>query len=115
MAVVNVWEGAATPSGFEVRAKVTGTTASLVVSQSSDLSSPVATVGPVTPDASTGLCVFTVTGLAASTRYYWGVKVDGTVDAAFPGTCKTFPVAGKPASFTIAAGVCAGDPNGATT
>lgn len=90
-----MWQGAATDTSFRVRAKVTGAGGSLAID------------GRTIPSEATtdGMTDFNITGLLASTEYPYTVESDGEV---LEGTIVTFPPAGQPASFTFAAGSCAG-------
>lgn len=106
MSVVNAWQGAASSSGFRVRAKVTGSSVRLLVSTHPDVSDPVA-FGPVLPTAD-GIATLDATGLNPGNRYWWAVEDDGVQDTQFPGTLTTFPAPGQRATFTFAAASCAG-------
>lgn len=99
------WSGAVTASGFKVGYRLSGaSTARLVVSTSSTLSSP--TYGSaVTPDAD-GMVLLPVTGLAANVQHYYGVEIDGVLAPNGRGEVRTFPTAGAQASFSIWFGSC---------
>lgn len=99
------WSGAVTPGGFTATYWLSAAaSARLVVSTSSDLSSPV--YGPAgVPDAD-GVVKLSVTGLAAFTQYHYGVEADGVLLASGRGECKTFPAAGTAASYSLWFGSC---------
>lgn len=97
------WVGAPTDSGFTVSVDVTGPTDTrLVVSLSSDLSSPVYTALQSGAD---GWHKHTITGLAPDTPYYWALEEGGVVGSA-EGPVRTFPTAGEPHWFTFASASC---------
>jgi hypothetical protein len=109
-----LWTGVPSSSGVIVTAKLntTGTanSARLVVSTSSDLSSPLySTV--VAPDDTYRIAKFSIANLTANTQYYYGVEVDGTVDTTTTGQFKTIPSGAT--SFRFSAGCCMAD--GSTT
>lgn len=106
MSVVNLWHGAISDTGFRVNAKVTGTSARLVVSTAPDLSAPVY-FGPQTPTTQ-GVIDLTATGLANDTQHYYAIEDDGVLDLSLTGKCLTDPPPGTPLSFRVAAGACAG-------
>lgn len=105
MATVHMWVGGVLEDEARVVAKVTGTSAELVVSTSPDLSSP-QHIGPVTPV--NGIVRFHITGLTPNTRYYYAVETDGVLDTSLVGRFKTHPPVGEPASFKIVSSGCAG-------
>lgn len=107
MPVLNAWAGAQTPGGFKVYARLSsGTSARLLVSRHADLSTPTY-FGPVTADAQ-AVVRFTVAGLRPWITYYYALEVDGTLDTAWVGQCKTAPAVGTPTSFRFVASSCAG-------
>lgn len=106
MTVVNAWSGALTADGFRVKAKVTGTSCRLAVSDASDLSSPTY-FGPVTPTAQ-GIVDISPTGLAANTQWYWAIEEDGVLQSSAAGKSRTVVAAGTPLSFSFAMSTCAG-------
>lgn len=98
--------GAATADGFTVTARTTAATSCrLKVSTTSDLATAPVYSPAAAPDAD-GYVDLVVTGLAPSTRYFWGVEVDGVLDAAMNGQAWTLAAAGVPASFTFASSSC---------
>lgn len=100
--------GAVTPTGFGVSYWLDDTTsARLVVSTSSDLSSPVYGSSEA-PDAD-GIVKLTVTGLTPDTQYYYGVELDGDLSSDGRGEAKTFPAPGTPKSFSFWFGSCQWD------
>ena|GEM_PF-1213926 len=108
MAVVWLWGGGASDSGFRVSTKL-DTSANLVrlaVSIHPGLTDPVYS-DAVTPSAQ-NVAKFSITGLAPDTQYYYGVEIDGALDWEYQGQIRTHPVLGMPADFTIAAASCAG-------
>jgi hypothetical protein len=105
-----LWTGVPTTDGVYASVKLNSTgsanSARLAVSTSPDLSSPVYS-DAVVPDATFRIAKFSVTGLAESTTYYYGVEVDGVVDTVTTGFFKTLP--SGPTSFTFSAGCCLAD------
>lgn len=84
--------------------RVTGTTsARLVVSTASDLSSPVYGTA-VGPDPR-GAVKLPVAGLAADTLYHYGVELNGVLQPGFRGSFRTFP-SSAPATFRFAMSSC---------
>lgn len=106
MTLVNVLSGAVTPSGATVIARVTGTSTRLAVADNAALTGP-AYFGPVVPTAE-GVAAFSVTGLTADTRYWYGVEDDSVLDTDHIGQFRTHGVAGDPYSFTFGHATCAG-------
>lgn len=103
MTVTHAWSGAVTPTGFKVKAKVTGGSIRLAVGTDEALPSPVF-FGPVVP--SNNIATLTATGLANDTRYYWAVE-DGTLETA-RGKVRTHAPIGTPFSYDFAVISCAG-------
>jgi hypothetical protein len=97
------WSGGVTASGF-LTTHVLGavTSARLVVSTSSALTSP--SYSTATAPDSDGVVKLAITGLSASTQYYYGIECDGTLMAAGRGEAKTFP--SGVANFSVAFGSC---------
>ncbi|MFT4128227.1 MAG: alkaline phosphatase D family protein, partial [Gordonia sp. (in: high G+C Gram-positive bacteria)] len=102
-----LWSGAATASGFTVAAKVSAAGAScrLAVAAGSTLTSP--SYGSAVTADSDGYVKLTVTGLAASTAYTYGLELGGTLDTATVGHATTLPAAGAAASFSWGHASCA--------
>lgn len=99
------WSGGVTDDQVTVTYVMASTTsARLVVSTSSDLSSPIYS-SAVGPDAS-NVVKLTASGLPADTQLYYGVEADGTVLAGGRGEVRTFPTPGTPANFSVAFGSC---------
>ena len=99
------WAGGVTPTAFTVGYKLGGaTTARLVVSTASDLSSPVYG-GAVVPDAD-GLAKLSISGLTADTLYYYGVEAQSVLMTPGRGNLTTFPVQDVAANFSLAFGSC---------
>ncbi len=100
--------GAVTDSSARVNVRtVSGEPGSLLVSTSATLTNPVATVsGQGTGD---NMWKFPIAGLSANTTYYYGL------DSTRVGRFRTFPTAGQPATFTIAAASCNVTSSNATT
>ena len=86
MAVSWLWGGAATSTGFTVRAKVSGESPRLAVSTTGDLDDP--TYFAATP--ADGIATLVATGLDPGRRYYYAVE-DGTLDERV-GQIRTAPV-----------------------
>ncbi|MEU7978243.1 alkaline phosphatase D family protein [Micromonospora sp. NPDC049081] len=102
---VGPWSGAVGPSGFTAAYRLANTTsARLVVSTNSGLTSPV--YGSAVAPDSDGIVQLPVTGLAANTAYFFGVEADGLLLSAGRGEVKTFPAAGSQASFSLWFGSC---------
>lgn len=99
------WSGAVGPAGFTAAYRLSGSSvARLVVSTSPDLGSP--TYGmSAAPDAD-GLVKLSVSGLAPSTQYHYGVEADGRLLDAGRGEAKTFPTPGTASSFSVWFGSC---------
>lgn len=102
------WAGGATSSSIVGSSRTVGTASvRMKVSTTSDLAtSPVFSTASV-PEATSGLSLMTVTGLAANTTYFYGFELDGTVDPQFLGQIRTAPTAGSQASYSFVAGSCA--------
>jgi hypothetical protein len=99
------WSGGVTASGFIAGYTLAGVgSARLVVSRSPDLGSPVHSPS-VSPDAD-GAVLLSVDCLQAGSRYHFGVEADGRLLSAGRGEVRTFPVQGRPASFSVAFGSC---------
>lgn len=77
----------------------------LKVSTTADLLTAPVFSGAVVPDAN-GLSKLSITGLTASTQYYFGFEVDGTVDTQNQGSFKTYPALGA-ARFSFTSASCA--------
>lgn len=100
------WIGNQSESGFTATVKLTAGAASarLKVSTSAGMTSPVYSPA-LAPDA-LNYVKLTVTGLAPDTQYYFQAEIDGVVDTALTGECKTFPTSGSPATFTFGSASC---------
>jgi hypothetical protein len=98
--------GAATPTGFVLRVKTTGTFARAVVALDVGLTSPITT--PDFTPTGEGIATVAVTDLDPDTRYHYAIEDSDGQDTTFPGQVRTLPPAGAPASFTIGAASCAG-------
>lgn len=106
------WTGAVTQAGVTVTHKLTAGAASarLVVSRNPDLSAPIYSVGtPSTSVSSVNGAVSnvvkqTATGLAPATTYYYGLMIDGVLDASKIGRFTT--LSASQGSFTFALGGC---------
>jgi phosphodiesterase/alkaline phosphatase D-like protein len=100
------WSGGVTSSSARVKARVSAPNLStrLLVSTSSNLSSPLYS-GYVTSSSSKDNVVdFTIGGLAANTTYYYGIEVNGAVssDTNRRGRFKTFPSGASSFKFAFA-------------
>lgn len=112
--VLFVWPGAVTDSGFAATYALENvTSARLVVSQSSDLSSPVySPAGTVDGD---GFVKLTATGLDADTAHWYGIEADGVLLTGGRGSLVTDPAPGEAVSFSVAFGSCAQTNSNAAT
>jgi alkaline phosphatase D len=102
------WSGGITPTTAVVKAKLNGEgmKARLLVSERKSLGSP-KYVDPVTSISSNAnIAAFEATQLKPDTQYYYALEVDGRLDRARRGEFKTYPPAGKPASFKFAWASC---------
>lgn len=123
-----IWAGAVTPTSFQVAFDVSRASSrvALVVSTHADLSSPITTTAEIATTQTEGLDLdprptgepvyyysvkINVTGLTASTTYYYAPRIDGTVQAGSIQRVKTFPTSGQPASFRVAFGSCSETPS----
>ncbi|HEU0213611.1 MAG TPA: alkaline phosphatase D family protein [Jiangellaceae bacterium] len=99
-----MWSGGVTPTGaaFRLRTTADADMVRLLVSESEDLSSPVA-VADTRPDEDR-VADLHVGGLQPDTRYYYAAEVDGEVDRDRVQTFRTFPRG--PASFSFVLGSC---------
>lgn len=101
MAVVWMTVGATTPDGATFATKVSGGgPVRVAVSTSADMTSPVFT-GSQSVNAQ-GVAKVAITGLAASTRYWWQVEDNSVPDTSVTGQFLTHPPLGVPGTFTIA-------------
>ncbi|HXH23336.1 MAG TPA: alkaline phosphatase D family protein [Dehalococcoidia bacterium] len=102
-----LWAGATTPTSFEVRAKLAraGAEARLVVSTRPGLEDPVYSAPAKARPEANRVVALRAEGLRPATTYYYGVEVEGRLDAYQRGEIETFPAG--PASFTIAFASCA--------
>ncbi len=102
-----IWSGGVTSDGVTVNARLnTDARARLVIGTRPDLRG--ARVSPVQradEERNRRLLSFRMNGLAPSTRYFYGVEVDGRVDRNRIGRVTTFAPGAQ--SFTIAVGGCA--------
>jgi hypothetical protein len=103
--------GAVTPAGATFVAKVDGGgPVRVAVAANPAMTSPVFTSSQAV-DAQ-GVAKVSIAGLDPSTRYWWQVEDNATLDTDPTGQFITHPPLGLPASFTIAAASCAGlDPD----
>lgn len=99
MTVINLWQGAATSTGFRVNAKIDGSVAVLHIDGQM--------IGPITPTPE-GVVKFEVSGLQPRTEYRYWIEVDGVADISHPGRLRTLPPAGTPQSFRFGTASCAG-------
>ncbi|MDG4796222.1 alkaline phosphatase D family protein [Micromonospora sp. WMMD1082] len=100
MPVINAWVGAVTPASAWVRASVSGASSvRLIVADNPGFAGP-AYYGPVAPTGQ-GVASIEATGLAANTRYWWQLELDGTPEAP-TGRVRTHPPLNEPATFTFA-------------
>jgi hypothetical protein len=107
MSVVNMIVGAVTPSGATFAAKVSGGgPVRVAVDTAAAMTSPVFTASAAV-DAQ-GVAKVSIAGLAASTRHFWQVEDNGTLDTSLTGQFLTHPPLGVPADVTYAAASCAG-------
>jgi hypothetical protein len=102
-----MWAGAASSTGFEVRAKLAdaGRDARLVVSTGPQLSDAAYSDTTKATEATGRAVALRVDGLRPATRYYYGIEVDGRIDDYQRGEIETFPEGA--ASFRIAFASCA--------
>jgi alkaline phosphatase D len=100
VAAVSLTVGAVDASSARVVARIAGTTARLAVSEQSDLSQP----AWFEPEAvsSDGAHRFSVTGLSATTQYFYGVEDDGVLDTTKKGKFRTHAPVGTAWSHTVA-------------
>jgi phosphodiesterase/alkaline phosphatase D-like protein len=105
MAVTWGWSGAQTEDGFTVSFRLsTGAASARLAVSTTNFGTP--TFGPsAIPDANRYVKV-SIDGLAPNTLYYYRLEIDATIDTAFTGECRTLPVVGQPANFTLAAATC---------
>jgi hypothetical protein len=109
------WVGAVTDTQATVSARVlAASSVRLKVSTTADLATSPVFSGAQVPD-SDGTIRATVTGLTASTAYYYGIECDGVVDSQLNGQFRTCPASGASASFGFAAASCAQNNSNATT
>ncbi len=105
MAVTWGWSGAQTDDGFSVSFRLsTGATSARLGVSTTNFGTP--TFGPSTSVDSDRYVKVSISGLQPDTLYYYRLEIDSVIDTAFTGECRTFPTAGEPASFTLAAGTC---------
>ena len=99
-----MWSGGVTPTGAAVRLRTAADTdmVRLLVSESEDLSSPVA-VAQARPDGDR-VAELDVRGLRPDTRYFYAAEVDGDLERDRVQTFRTFPQG--PASFSFVLGSC---------
>lgn len=106
MSVVNVWSGGVSDTGAVVVGKVAGSSVRLAIADNAGMSGPTY-LGPISPSAQ-GVVRFNPSGLTADTDYWYGLEVDGALDADMVGRFHTHGPVGSPFSFTFAHGTCAG-------
>jgi len=109
VAVINVWVGGVTMTTAMVKAKVTGTTARLAVSESPDMSG-MWFYGPAT--ASNEMVTLTATGLTQNRRYFYAIEDADGVHTGQGGQFVTHPIPGTRASFSYAMATCGGHASG---
>ncbi|MGZ5190159.1 MAG: alkaline phosphatase D family protein [Flavisolibacter sp.] len=106
--VIYIWSGAITSTSAKVNVKLTTstTTARLVISTSSSLTSPV--YGPFATASSSNnmMAAMSIDGLSANTKYYYAIEADGVVDNSVDdiGSFKT--TGGLTYSYKFAVGSC---------
>lgn len=104
--VTHAWSAGVTASSAVVSYGLTGVTnAELVVSTDPGLAASPATGASVAVDGD-GFAKLPITGLAADTVYYFGVRADATLLAVGRGRFRTAPVAGTPTWFRFSGGSC---------
>lgn len=105
--VKSVWAGALTASSVRIVADTAPPTNGSVLVADNEAMTGAATYGPVTATAE-GILNFTVTGLAANTRYWYVVDAGG-VNVSYKGTFRTHPgPVGEPVSYIFGAAGDAG-------
>jgi hypothetical protein len=101
MSVVNMVVGATTPDGATFAAKVSGGgPVRVAVATDAAMTTPVFTSSQAV-DAQ-GVAKVSITGLAASTRHFWQVEDNSTLDTSVLGRFWTHPPLGTAGSFTLA-------------
>ncbi|MEK6320272.1 MAG: alkaline phosphatase D family protein [Acidobacteriota bacterium] len=110
--------GAVTESSAGIRASVRNSVknARLLLSASSDLSRPRifeqnGRWHDLEMEYEHDIVTFQLTGLAADTRYYYGVQLDDNIDGPARGSFLTFPEQGVRANFSFAFGACSDGDN----
>lgn len=113
MAVVSLWSGGVDAANVTVVARLNAAAAScrVAVSTASDLSAATYS-GAAAPDANNYVKA-SVAGLVADTAYYYGIEVDGVLDAA-TGQFRTAPVAGTHKTFSLGVIACSNTGNAVT-
>lgn len=106
MSVEHAWLGAVSSKSAWLRAKVSGESVRVAVSTSKDLDDPVWT--EVESPTSDGMVSAELSDLEPDTRYWFGVEVDGEVDADVTLRARTHEEVGEPASFAFWTASCAG-------
>lgn len=102
-----LWTGTPSASGAVVSAKINAPGAAstrVAISTSASLTSPTYS-SAVVPDATHRVAKFTLTGLSASTTYYYGIEIDGTLDTGTVGRFTT-AASGTNVSHVVAIGCC---------
>lgn len=108
MSVVSMIVGATSPTGARVVTEVTsGSNVRVATSTTGAFGGEQTYHGPSTPDAQFVGSV-TLSGLSASTLYYYRVEHGGVLDSTYTGEFTTHPTVGSVASFTLAVSSCAG-------
>lgn len=103
------WSGGVTDETAQIKVPVHQkySPVELVISESSDLTSPVKTLEETSDE--NGWLTFDVTELEPDTQYHYGCKTPrGSVDLTKSGKFKTHPPVGSPANFKFAVSSCAG-------
>lgn len=104
MSVTNIWVGGVTETTAIIKAKVSGSSVRIGVSE---VGVPgVQYYGPETPTAN-DIVTVEITGLQPLTQYTYFVEEDGVPDNTYPGRFKTFPIPGSVSSFSYGMATCA--------
>lgn len=109
MPVTNIWVGGVTMTTATVKAKVTGTSARLAISEERDMNGAWF-YGPATAD--NDIVTLTATGLTQNRRYFYAIEDESGIDTQHQGQFVTHPVPGTRASFSYAMATCGGHASG---
>ena len=87
-----MWSGGITSSSAQVNAKLSipSNTVRLIVSQSADLSNPIASGFATASVANNNVAPLTITGLTPNTAYYYAIEAEGVIDSSKIGQFHTF-------------------------